>query len=272
MNSPLPLTNRKPARRTVDVPADVRAALNAGETSTLSLVECLVVDHSILVESTFPKLGLARHVGEVTTRLRSLPRPTAMAQTRCVGQYLAGQVPPSESARSAWQKLVLHPSDSVRCWACFVRGLATGLPFEQRLTWLKPLAADPHFGVRELAWMAIRDDVIASTAKTIKALVPLAKDRDENLRRFACEATRPRGVWASHVPLLKEQPEMALPLLQPLHNDPARYVQLSVGNWLNDAAKSRPEWVAALCDDWLARSDSAATKAIIRRGRRSLQD
>ena len=95
-------------------------------------------------------------------------------------------------------------------------------------------------------------------------------DHDPLVRRFASKATRPRGVWCPHVLRLKEHPELAANLLESLHRDDARYVQLSVGNWLNDAARSRPAWVVALCVRWLLSEGPRVPNLIIRRALRNL--
>ena len=73
-----------------------------------------------------------------------------------------------------------------------------------------------------------------------------------------------------HIAALKDQPELGLPILQPLMSDPSKYVKDSVGNWLNDASKSKPDWVRALIDKWLAKSDTSDTAYIAKRGLRSL--
>jgi len=167
------------------------------------------------------------------------------------------------------QRLVTHPSDLARGWAAeWVRH--SGWPLARQLQAQRRLAADPHFGVRELAWAALRDPVVAQLDLALVLLQPWVREADANLRRFACELTRPRGVWCAPLRALQSAPERGLPLLEPLRADPSRYVQNSVANWLNDASKTCPQWVEQLCARWERESSAEATRYIVRRARRTL--
>ena len=60
-------------------------------------------------------------------------------------------------------------------------------------------------------------------------------------------------------------------VLDQIKYDPERYVQLSVGNWLNDAYRSQPAWVLELCKSWQG-GEQAAPSLIIRRALRNHSD
>jgi len=169
------------------------------------------------------------------------------------------------------QALASHPSDVARCWAA--QWIAFGdldLPAKLQSVWR--FAADPHFGVREQAWMAVRDEIAGCVDEAIGLLRPWTLHADPNIRRFASEATRPRGVWCAQIDTLKREPWRGLALLEPLRADDSRYVQNSVANWLNDAAKTQPQWVREVCARWSRGRVPAATRYIVKRAQRSMVD
>ncbi|MGE5027470.1 MAG: DNA alkylation repair protein [Betaproteobacteria bacterium] len=172
----------------------------------------------------------------------------------------------------ALRQLMEHPADTVRGFTCFAIAGHPQLDLAEKFLWIRALAAYSHFGVREWAWLAMRPAVVASPVEAIALLRGWTTEPDANLRRYAVEITRPRGVWAKHIPLLQAEPWHGLALLQSCCRDESRYVQDSVANWLNDAAKSRPGWVREICRDWLeGHPDDKASRYIARRAQRSLE-
>ncbi|MGV2686921.1 DNA alkylation repair protein, partial [Clostridium perfringens] len=70
-----------------------------------------------------------------------------------------------------------HRSDSVRCWAAYMVGLDQ-LDLEQKLDRIKAFAADEHFGVREISWMAVRDSVASELRQSIRLLSSWVHDKN----------------------------------------------------------------------------------------------
>jgi 3-methyladenine DNA glycosylase AlkC len=240
---------------------DRKRQVDLGVLEAKNLAECLAVDFAALYGVVFGA-GAKKHVKAIS-ELQSLGIVKRMDATATHILKVHGV-----EALGAMQT---HSSDTVRGWAAFMVGQIPQLTLKQRLERIKPYADDSHFGVREWAWMAVRAHIAEDLDASIKLLKPWTKSDSFRVRRFATEATRPRGVWAAHIQRLKDEPEIGLPLLMPLSSDPEKYVRDSVANWLNDAAKSQPKWVKSLCADWSKASKSKETAYIVKRALRSLK-
>lgn len=241
------------------ISAERQHDLDTGAASSTHLAECLAVDFATLLQ-TAARLPVA-----AVQRMRDAASK-GITQRMALAAILLREA--GQGDVTHWQS---HPSDTVRGWACYLIGSDAALDLPAKLQAMRPLADDPHFGVREWAWLALRADLVAAPLQALPLLLPWTEDASPYLRRFACEALRPRGVWATHITVFKQQPEHALPLLDALANDPERYVQDSVGNWLNDASKTQPTWVLDLCARWQREHSSAANAYIRTRAQRSLR-
>ncbi|MFO0946806.1 MAG: DNA alkylation repair protein [Planctomycetota bacterium] len=265
------LRERKGARRRDEVPQEVLRGLSEGWLETVNLVEWLALDARKLLETTLGQVGIKPHRTETPALIQSLPELGVVKRDAAVGRHLADLLLSSKKGEAQFETLASHVSDTVRAWCAQVIAARADLNLKDRLTALRRFAADPHFGVRECAWMAFRPHLARELNDGLKWLEPWAKDKDANVRRFAIEVTRPRGVWCEHLTELKSNPERGLPLLEMTRADPVRYVQLSVANWLNDASKSHPEWVGEVCKRWRIEKTNEHTAWIIHHAERTLR-
>lgn len=252
------MTQRKGASKRSDIPPEVLAALNAGTLETATLAEGLAIDFRRLLSQAAPELSdtdldLVRAEDGVTTRMRS-----------------AGELLHSRLGVDSFDRFAGHASDTVRGWAAYLVGTAPKLTLKQRLSKIRLLADDSHFGVREWAWLAMRDRIAAEIDEAIQLMTPWTGHSSASIRRFASESTRPRGVWCAHITSLKADPELGMTILEPLRSDSSKYVRDSVANWLNDAGKTQPDWVRQLCSRWSKESPTAETAMIIKRATRNL--
>lgn len=263
---------RKGARKLSDIPNEVIELIHMGKLETVNLTEWLVVDHIVLLQNVLNELSLDQESDPILDRLKHLNEKKIMKIIPAIAkEWLSLIARLAEEEQSKLYDIVAaHPSDSVRCWAAFIIGVDQRLSLVEKLASIRPFAADHHFGVREIAWMALRESISNNLVGALHLLEDWVRDHDANIRRFAIESTRPRGVWAKHIAELKENPAMALSLLEAVNSDEAKYVQDSVGNWMNDASKTKPEWVRAICNDWLERSKAKETKRIVAKALRSL--
>ncbi|MFB7157647.1 MULTISPECIES: DNA alkylation repair protein [unclassified Lysinibacillus] len=263
--------NRKGARKASDIPSEVLTLLNQGKIESVNLTEWQAVHHITLVKNVLPSIGLEEKLEFIRTEIENQKVETGMKAIRLIGSLL-DTVMIDESAtkkEDLIKKCSHHVSDSVRCWAAFMNK-NNDYSLEEKLLYIRSFAADHHFGVREIAWMSIREDLSANIEHSVDLLTEWATSEDENIRRFSLESIRPRGVWTKHIEILKEEPQIALPILHLLKSDPSKYVQDSVGNWLNDASKTQPEWVKNLCDEWQKESPTKATERIIKKAQRTI--
>ncbi|HIE3983671.1 DNA alkylation repair protein [Serratia marcescens] len=252
---------RKGATRVTDIPADIHQALSRGEIQSATLTECLALNQVQLVQAVFPGLlpGVVKDI-EAACRLGILKR-----------MDIIGAVLLNALGAEGIETCRTHGADTVRGWACFMIRNHPGLHLSERIAAIRSLADDGHFGVREWAWIAIRPHLVQEIDAAIGHLTQWTASPSERLRRFACESLRPRGVWCAHITALKREPERALSILTPLRADPSIYVQDSVANWLNDAARDQPNWVRNICSQWLYTTSTDATRRICQRALRNLR-
>lgn len=259
---------RKGARSTKDIPATILEQLNQGEIETANLVEWLAVDQRLLLENLLKQNSRTGYLKPVLTSIDLLKRQTVNTINEAIGTVLFDQAI-KNSDHDLLKILSSHNADLVRCWATYAIGKNQKLSIGETLLKIQPFARDKHFGVREISWMSVRQKIAKNLKESIAILSKWTSSEDENMRRFSTEATRPRGVWCEHIEVLKQNPVLAIAILEPLKSDPAKYVQDSVGNWLNDASKTQSGFVVDICSRWEKESETKETRYIIKRALRS---
>jgi len=264
------LINRKGATKPADIPKEVKNLLELGELETVNLIECLAIDHKILLSNVLSVLNKKIYIDPCLHAIDNLKQKSITQTIIAIGKTLLEESQ-KKNDNYLFESISTHKSDSVRCWATYLIGLDANLTIGQKLEGIRKFAADSHFGVREIAWMAVRPTIDAHLEEAIFILSRWATDNDPNLRRFASESTRPRGVWCKHIERLKSEPQIALPILEPLMSEKEKYVRDSVANWLNDASKTRPDWVIEICEKWNKLSPTKETKKIIEKALRTIR-
>ena len=260
---------RTGARTKKEITDNILMQLNAGEMECANVVEWSAVNRKCLLENVLKKHDRTDYLKPVLEKVDNLEKQTINTVGEAIGVGLLHQMK-IHNDDEFLQILLTFQSDLVRSWGAFIVGKNTELTLEQMLENIKPFAIDRHFNVREEAWTAVRPVIAQNLNEAIAILSKWAADEDENIRRFASEVTRPRGVWCQHIEVLKQTPAIALPILEPLKSDSSKYVRDSVGNWLNDASKTQPIFVTALCSQWEKESPTDETKYIVKKAMRTI--
>lgn len=263
-------TKRKGARSIKDIPVNILEQLNRGEIESANLVEFLGVNRKILIENLLTQSDRGHYLPLIFEHIDRLQKITAntINEAICIG--ISEQIT-LYNDNELLRFFSTHPSDIVRCMATNIIGRNKELSVGQMLDKIRPFATDRHFNVRECAWADTRGYIAQNLIESLSLLTSWATDENENIRRFASEVSRPRGVWSVHIAELKENPELGLSILEPLKSDNSKYVRDSVGNWLNDASKSKPEFVIELCERWRNESDTVETDYIIKKALRTIE-
>lgn len=256
----LDMTKRVGATSKATIEPAVLQQLNQGILATATLSEVLAVDFADLMGNVFPKITPAAIAQMQQAAGLGVTKRMELAAT-----ILVEQLPPKQL-----KALSQHSSDTVRGWAAYSVAIDPSPKLEQTLDRIQPFANDEHFGVREWAWLAARPAIAQDIKRSIALLGSWAEDSSANIRRFAIEATRPRGVWSKHIAELKTSPMLGESLLDRVMEDPSRYVQDSCANWLNDASKSNPKWVVGYCEQWRKQKSTESVNYITRRALRSI--
>jgi len=262
---PEDILNRKGARSLKDLNPEVIAYLNKGLIETKNLMEWLATDQLKLLKLVLKDIDRESWYIDFETAVNAQKKPTANSNTKVIGEVFGILT----TDKTIYNTLKTHTSDLVRCWACW----AESTHFDtvpDLVDAMKPYASDKHFGVREVVIFASKERMIEDLDTAIGILSKWTNDTDENVRRYAVEALRPVGVWTKKIVAFQEHPEKGISLIAPLKSDASKYVRDAVGNWLNDASKSQPEWVISICSIWEKESPTKETAYIIKRGLRTI--
>lgn len=262
---------RKPARRMAEIPRRDLAGLNNGTISPGNLVEWLAIDRAKLMAAVLPEIGLEEAVPPVTKAARASSALGILQRVETVARALHAALEGHRGRSRISEAIGAHPSAAVREYGPYLIAFDKRMDFAAQLEAMRPFADDPDPGLREIAWMVLRPAVAEDIPRAVRRLQTWTEDNAPNIRRYAIEITRPCGVWCAHIPALKTDPAPVLPLLEACRADPARYVQNSVANWLNDASKTQPDWVRQLTRRWSKASKEKATDYIVKRALRTLE-
>lgn len=131
------------------------------------------------------------------------------------------------------------------------------------------MAAQHALTQRFTAEFCIRPYLLHHQGATLARLREWAQDVNAHVRRLVSEGTRPRLPWAPRLPAFQNNPQLALPLLDALKDDPSSYVRRSVANHLGDIAKDHRDLAVGTARTWL-QDAPAPREALVRHGLRFL--
>jgi len=125
---------------------------------------------------------------------------------------------------------------------------------------------DFDFSVRALKYLtrfstsefAIRPFIKHAPDKMMALLLTWTTDENEHVRRLSSEGCRLKLPWSFKLDLFIKDPSPVLKILNRLKSDPAKYVQKSVANNLNDISKYYPEIIVKYIKQWTFKNPNTA--------------
>jgi hypothetical protein len=192
------IKNRKGAKNKKEVPEEVQTLLNKGKIETVNLVETLVVNQEKLFKNVLIDLKSEQYIKSCENEINSLKKKTYPQYTSTIGKTLQ-RLSKENNDSELFKNFSKHKSDIVRSWACFFIGFDDDLTLARKFESIKPFANDKHINVREESWSVMRESISNNLEESIAILSEWCKKEEPNLRRFASESTRPRGVWTKHI-------------------------------------------------------------------------
>lgn len=118
------------------------------------------------------------------------------------------------------------------------------------------MRANHELTQRYTAEFSIRPFIVEHESRTLDLLDSWCTDPNPHVRRLASEGTRSRLPWAMRLRNVQAKPQLTLPLLEKLKDDPELYVRRSVANHLGDIAKDHLDLVLDTCTRWLKESQA----------------
>ncbi len=100
------------------------------------------------------------------------------------------------------------------------------------------------------AEFAVRPFLVKHPKKTFSTLKKWTADKNEHIRRWASEGTRPRLPWGMKLHASIVDPTPGLEILEKIKFDDSLYVRKSIANHLNDIAKDHPDLVIETLKAW----------------------
>jgi len=125
---------------------------------------------------------------------------------------------------------------------------------------------------------AVRPFIIKYPKQMMSQMLLWSQHEHAMVRRLSSEGCRPRLPWAMALPVLKEDPEPIIPILENLNFDNSESVRRSVANNLNDISKDNPEKVITLVKKWKGKTKETdwlvkhASRTLLKQGNTEIME